>query len=250
MARATGSSRWLRCHRPRPDAGVRLLCFPPAGAGATAYAAWPRYLPEDVEVHAVQAPGREDRADEAPLTSVEQLIDALLPELAKLAEGPFVLYGHSMGALLAFEAARRAEAAWPHGPVLLAVSGLPAPDRLGRSSLHRQPDNRLLAHLAWLDGTGTALDERIARSVLPALRADIAVCENHSHTGGPPLRCPISAFVGAGDPSVDAAGMARWGHHTARGFGTRVLPGSHSFVETSRESMLEALVQDIAACLD
>lgn len=250
MPRTTDSSLWLRCHYPRPDAAVRLVCFPPAGAGATAYASWPRYLPEDVEVHAVQAPGREDRANEAPLTTVDLLMDALLPELRRQAAGrPFVFYGHSMGALLAFEAARRAEAQWPHGPVLLAVAGAPAPDRWGRSSLRLLPDNRLLEYLAWLDEAGSVLDDRVARSMLPVLRADIAVCENHTHAGGPPLRCPIAAFTGARDPSVDAAAVARWGI-TSVGFHTRALPGSHAFPETSRAAMLDALGQDITACLD
>jgi pyochelin biosynthesis protein PchC len=127
MPTKTGPSHWLRCYRRRRDFRARLFCFPHAGAGATMYSSWSEYLPEDAEVYGVQLPGHEDRADEAAFTTVEPLMNSLMPELRSLTRGPFALYGHSMGALLAFEVARRAELEWSHGPVLLAVSGFPPP---------------------------------------------------------------------------------------------------------------------------
>jgi medium-chain acyl-[acyl-carrier-protein] hydrolase len=230
-----------------------LFCFAHAGAGATVYSSWPQHLQEDIEVYGVQLPGREDRADEVPFASVEPLMNALMPELRSLARCPFVLYGHSMGALLAFEVARRSVAEWGYGPALLAVSGFPAPDRLSCTGppLHQLSDEQLLEHLARLEGPRASLDDqRVIDSILPVLRADIAACENYTYTGSPPLRCPISAFAGARDPSIAAAGLARWGFHTKGGFNARVLPGSHFFIEASRRELLNALSQDIVACLD
>ncbi len=245
-------ARWLRCPRPRPDARARLFCFPHAGAGATTYVSWAQHLPEDVEVWAVQLPGREERSREPAFTHLAPLLDALEPALRGAAAAPFALYGHSMGALIAFEVARRAEAAWGHGPVLLAVSGLAAPDRpRAGPPLHELPDDELLAHLAQHEGEHDGLaDPSVRASVLPTLRADLAICERYVFTQGPPLRCPISAFVGTRDTTVAPAGLARWGFHTRRGFQTRALPGAHFFHDASRRQMLDALRQDLTVALD
>src|SRR5918912_669489 len=100
-------SRWVQVSSPRPDARLRLICLPPAGGGASRYRDWAALLPEDIEVVPVQLPGREGRFTEDPFTSMEQLTGPLLDGLASYLTRPFALFGHSMGAFIAFELARR-----------------------------------------------------------------------------------------------------------------------------------------------
>src|SRR5437763_742261 len=113
---------WLRPMAARATARARLFCVPYAGAGASVFTRWPRLLPDHVEIVAVQLPGREDRAAEAPFELVEPLVDALVPVLRRHLDRPYGLYGHSMGALVAYETARRLTA-MGRGPQLLVASG-------------------------------------------------------------------------------------------------------------------------------
>src|SRR4051812_1322263 len=115
-------SAWLVCRSRRPEARLRLICFPYAGVGASIYRRWPAALPADIEVWAVQNPGRENRIREKPSTSIDELVDAIRGELGSLLERPFALFGHSMGAVLATELARKLHVAGIE-PVHLIVSG-------------------------------------------------------------------------------------------------------------------------------
>ncbi|MGA8518751.1 MAG: alpha/beta fold hydrolase, partial [Pseudonocardiaceae bacterium] len=107
MAQRAARSSWAHISRPRPAARLRLICLPAAGGGASRYRDWPAHLPDGVEVVSVQLPGRENRFDEQPIDSMDQLVGSLLDGLAGNLIAPFALFGHSMGALIAFELARR-----------------------------------------------------------------------------------------------------------------------------------------------
>ncbi|MGH3530086.1 MAG: thioesterase II family protein, partial [Pseudonocardiaceae bacterium] len=132
MTQPPARSRWVQISRPRPGARLRLICLPPAGGGASRYRNWPTHLPEEVEVVSVQFPGRENRFNEPPIESMTQLVDLLLDELAGYFTRPFAFFGHSMGALIAFELTRRLR---PSGvaPVHLFASGCRAPHLPSRS---------------------------------------------------------------------------------------------------------------------
>jgi pyochelin biosynthesis protein PchC len=94
---------WLRCYRPVDDPAIRLVCFPHAGGAASAFLPFTRRLDADVEVLAVQYPGRQDRRGEPFVDSVNGLVDGLLPALLTRADRPLAFFGHSMGATVAFE---------------------------------------------------------------------------------------------------------------------------------------------------
>jgi medium-chain acyl-[acyl-carrier-protein] hydrolase len=235
---------WFPPPRAAP-ADVRLLCLPHAGAGASVYRAWRDHLPpERVAVVPLQPPGREMRFREPPLTDVQPLVAQLVEALLPVLEPPYAIYGHSLGALVAFELARALRRARAPQPLGLLVSARPAPQlpRL-RPAAHLLPDADLVAELERLGGIPAeiAVDETLLDFLMPLLRADLEVNEDYAYRHEPPLACPIAAFAGRDDPRVPAAEMEPWRAQTDAGFELHVLPGGH-FVPFERADLLAPLI--------
>lgn len=211
-------------------APIRALCFAHAGGGASAFGSWPEVFAPEVELRAVSLPGRERRLADPPYTKLATLVDALASELAQTFERPVALVGHSMGALVAFELARKLSADGAAAPVLLVVAGHRAPQLPpSRPPLHRLPERRLVAELVHLGGIDRAVldDEELRGIVIPSLRADLEVCETYTHQPGAPLDCPILAVVGASDPLVTIGDVAAWHMQSRARFTLRVIRGGH-----------------------
>ncbi|HWV57188.1 MAG TPA: alpha/beta fold hydrolase [Longimicrobiales bacterium] len=239
------STTWLIRQKPRPDAVIRLFCFPHAGVGASAYRAWATALPEDIELCAVQPPGRESRLREPPYTSVDALVagafDALLPEL----EPPFAFFGHSMGATVAFELARRLAESGRPSPVWLFVSGrrgprLPDPDPPLRELSDTAFVDRILARYGGIPDE--ILRHRdLLELLLPGLRADIAALETHKYRPGELLGCPITAFGGTSDDRARPVELAAWRTETTGPFDLKFFPGDHFYLEHARGAVIDAI---------
>ena len=185
---------------PRPVAKprVRLYCLPYAGGSASAYHAWARALPDDVELSGVQLPGRSLRIHEPPLRRLPELLRALLPRLERQ-DAPYVLFGHSMGALVAFELARGLRHLGAPPPAGLIVSGSRAPERRGAShDLHRLPDEDFLRELRRFEGLPEEVlrDPELLALTLPALRADFEMIETWQSEPEPPLPVRMAALGG------------------------------------------------------
>jgi medium-chain acyl-[acyl-carrier-protein] hydrolase len=241
-------SPWTRIVRPRPAARLRLICLPWAGGGASGYRDWPAHLPDDVEVVAVQLPGRESRLGEPPVTSMEPLVAGLAAGVRGQLDRPFALFGHSMGALIAFELARRLRS-MGREPVRLLVSGARPPHLPSRRARdrHTLPDQEFVATVRELGGMPPeVLDSPdLLDLVLPALRGDFALVEGYAWRAGPALHCPISAFGGVEDDEVGRDDLAAWSRHTTGSFRRHLLPGGHFFVNSSRESLLQIVAAEV-----
>ncbi|WP_406181088.1 thioesterase II family protein [Streptomyces sp. NBC_01006] len=240
----TGTVRgggWLTVPRHRDGAAVRLYCLPWAGSGASAYRPWARTFPASVEVVPVALPGRERRLREEPLRTVDALADALVPVLRADIDRPYALFGHSMGALIAFEAALRlTRDGLP--PARLFVSGSRAPHRpLHYGGLHTlAPGPFLEAVRRFQPEPGGALDDdELAELFLPTLHVDFAAAETYRRPSDTRVACPVSAFGGDADPLVDAADVAAWRLHTSGPFTSYSIEGGHLFVTTRERRMCE-----------
>lgn len=242
-AHSTGSA-WLPFATPRPQARLRLFCFPYAGGGASAYRTWAQDLPVSVDVFAVQYPGRETRMREDAHTDIEALVDDAVRGLRPWLDRPFCFFGHSMGALVAFEVARRLASREGRAPSHFFASGHRAPPLAYRNSLrHDLPEDEFRRKLRSLDGTPQqALESaELMDFIVPIVRADCAVCDSYRHVDPTPLPCPITVFAGADDVEARGEDIEAWRDFTRSGFSVRVFPGGHFFLQGARAQLLEAV---------
>jgi medium-chain acyl-[acyl-carrier-protein] hydrolase len=207
---------------------------------------WPQYFPDNVEVHPVELPGRQSRFNEAPVKRLSRLAPILAKDLERWLGPPFSLFGHSMGALVAFELARELRRKHQLLPARLIVSGYSAP-HLPRVSclLHALTDNLFLKQVALLLPPEVGSNQELMRLMLPTLRADFALCETYQYYPEPPLECAISAYAGNADLGVGFYGLSQWQLQTSRAFNCRLFPGDHSYLMASPQQLLKALKEDL-----
>ncbi|MCA1453650.1 thioesterase [Bradyrhizobium sp. BRP22] len=222
---------------------MRLFCLPYSGGSAMVYARWRRLLPSWIEVQPVEWPGRGARMDEPLATDPRKLAEQLASELHAQVDRPYALFGHSLGALVAFELAHSLLDRGAPVPVILFASGTEAP-AVRDGSRWRLPlsDEALLNELRNLQGTpDEALSNpEIMRAALPVLRADFLMCGAYSYRPRPPLPCAIHVFGGEDDDTGYESLMA-WKRETLAEFSLDILPGHHFFIHTQQARMLDLI---------
>lgn len=245
--REVEGSVWIRRLQP-PAAGPTLVCFPHAGGAATAYVPFARALAGDADVLALQYPGRQERLSERCIDDVDELVAAIVPELDGWLDEPFALFGHSMGAIVAFEVARVLERDRGVVPSGLFASGRRAPSTVRDERVHQGGDPSLLREIRRLGGTPASLldDEDVQQIMLPALRGDYKAIETYTWRPGPPLSCPIWALVGDADPLTTSPEAAAWASHTSAGFALHTLPGQHFYLATQLAAAAALVARHLA----
>jgi medium-chain acyl-[acyl-carrier-protein] hydrolase len=229
-------------------ARLRLFCFPYAGGGASVYREWHKLFPKEIEVCAVQLPGRESRGLEAPIHSLDQLVHSIADEIQPLLNMPYVFFGHSMGALIAFETARHISRKNKRTPDHLFVSGRSAPHLTHRyRKLHLLPDDELKDELKLLNGTPDAVlqNKELMDLILPRLRADFEVCETYRYTADKPINCPITAYGGKDDLAVSFESLAAWSEHTSHHADLKMFEGDHFFLHNEQDNLAQSLNSSI-----
>jgi medium-chain acyl-[acyl-carrier-protein] hydrolase len=232
---------------------VNLFCFCHAGGAASIFRLWPAGLPAWLEVWAVQLPGHGGRWREPPIASIPALVDAFIPVLLPHLQRPFAFFGHSMGAVLAFEIANallEREAVAPHH---LFVSSRRPPHMPGsENNLHVLPDHEFIQEIDRRYGgvPGEVLEStELLALLIPALRADITALETFRPSKRAALPCPISVFGGAQDPLVPRHHLDAWRDQTDGPFRVRVFPGGHFYLDSQREALLADLSATLAPIL-
>lgn len=216
----------------RGDHRHRLICFPHAGAGAGAYAEWAALLPPEIELAAVQLPGRQNRIAEDPVTEVAPLVRVLTQALRPVMDGPFSFFGHSGGAILAFELARALRDKGGPQPSHLFLSAQSAPGQRGAiQRLHDLSDEELTAEVVRLGGIEPEIaeDEDVMDALLMTLRADFELWENHHIEPGAPLDVPITVLSGDTDPRAPLDTLGAWREQTRARFETHLYQGGHFY---------------------
>ncbi len=248
--RGAARSPWLPPEPGRAEAPLRLYCLPHAGAGPLAFLGWERALAPEIDPVPLCPPGRERRYWDPPYCALPPYVAALADVLREDADRPYALFGHSVGALVAFELARALRATGAPDPVHLFVSGRIAPQLADpRPALHTLPDDALVRELVRFGG----LPENALRSpeildlVLPVLRADLAVNETYRHVPQPPLEIPVTVFGGAADPKVERDELWAWQEQAAGFFEVVQFEGGHFFTRDRREDLLAAIAARLVA---
>jgi len=247
-AARTLRSAWLRRPWPRERARVRLFLFAHAGGGASTYRDWSRLASRGVDVLMVQLPGREQRIFDPPYRSMSALVEAVTTEIAALADCPVAFFGHSLGALVAFEVARamspRLQAAVEH----LFVSAVAAPHRRSRAPNRLVSNRMLLSEVARLGGTPAAVldNQEMHGLALAALRADLAVFRSYRYRSAPPLSIPITALGGRHDPQVTVADLSAWKHQTRRSFAVELFDGGHFYLQDARPKVMKTILDALS----
>ncbi|MEV0263605.1 alpha/beta fold hydrolase [Streptomyces sp. NPDC050617] len=240
---AAGSAAGVRSRPARPQ----LFCLPHAGGSAAGFRPWRRRVGAHVRVHPVELPGRGARWDEPPPARLPALVADLAARVrAEADDGPYLLYGHSFGALLAYELAHALRNG-PGEPAALLVSGRNGPGVPHPAlPLHALPKERLIERLRTLDGVPAALvgKPELIDPFLPVLRADARIAELYRRGRHPVLNCPVHVFAGDRDPLADPAGLRRWAEETTAGCEVQTAPAGH--MVTGHPAFLAWLEQTVS----
>lgn len=235
---------WFPSIEESAGARMRLFSFPYAGGGASVFRDWTKHLPSGIAVCPVRLPGRETRLGEPPFDRMEDLLKALGEAIDPCLDQPFAYFGHSLGAVIAFELARSLRVE----PLCLLVSGARAP-QLRRDHVPPPPpaDEELIAELRRLDGIPKELLENreLMQLALLALRADTALYRNYVYQEAPPLHCPILAYGGLDDPRIAREDLEAWAEQTTQSFQLEMFAGGHFFLETHQAEFLKALARHL-----
>lgn len=248
-SRGSASPAFLR-PRPQPQARMRLFCFPYAGGSASIYHAWPALLPADVELVAVQYPGRATRVHEPPCIRLGDLLDGLETAIPPLLDLPFAFFGHSMGATVAHELTRRLRAAGKPLPRHLFLSGRGAPQLPStKRPIHALPEEEFLAAMREFNGTPSEILEHkeLMELLLPVIRADFEALETWQYLEETLCNVPISAFGGIADNGVPLEHLDAWAACTSARFKRHVFPGDHFFLHQHFPAMLNIVSRALAS---
>jgi medium-chain acyl-[acyl-carrier-protein] hydrolase len=249
-ARRSRPNPWIAHGAADREPRFSLICFPAGGGSGAFFRPWASgAVHAGLRVRPVQLPGRERRLGETPFRHLEPLVEALHLHLTDELSPPYALFGHSMGALVAFALARALARDGGPLPEVLVVAGFPAPDRFRprEEPTYLASDAKVVHRLQAFGGTPPAILENpeLMALVLPTLRADFSVVETYLHRPATPLPVPVVAYGGRGDPSVSPRDLAAWRDHTARPFRARLFPGGHFFLEEDRAGFLATLREDL-----
>jgi pyochelin biosynthetic protein PchC len=228
---------------PRPYARARVLLFPHCGGSASYYRSWVESAPWDIEFLAVQYPGREDRYAEPVAADMEGFIAALVADLPL--DGPpvpTILFGHSMGAVVAYEIARYLSAIG-ESPMGLVASAHPAPTLSRPGRIHLGSDEELIQELRRTEATHLDIldNPALIQAFLPIIRSDYRVAETYRPLPGALLRTPVTVLYGDRDSEIDQWEAEGWRDVTDGSCEFRLFPGGHFYVDEHRNSVIELL---------
>lgn len=238
---------WVIRYRQNPRARLRLFCFSYAGGGASVFRSWVDALLPEVEVCAIQLPGREYRIGEPAYKRLVPLVQVLADAISPYLDRPFAFFGHSMGALVSFELARQLRRMQKRQPVSLFLAAYRAPQLPNPNiKIYHLPEEVFKVVLR-AEGIPEMVlhNEELMQAMLPTLRADFELCDTYEYREEAPLWCPISIFGGLEDVRISASDLEAWSIHSDVAWRLTMLPGSHFFLHSAQALLLAAISRDL-----
>ncbi len=233
---------------PAATPGCRLACFPYAGGAAQIYRTWAAPLACETQLFAVEYPGRGRRRSTPMPTRLSDLAVEAADALSAVTQTPLVLFGHSMGALVAYEVAQRlSRLGQPPNGLIISAHRAPHFPR-AEPTAHLLPDRQFIEYLRSLNGTPAEIltNPEILSIVLPVLRSDLRLCAEYSPTVSSPLACPICVLGGLDDKMANRASLDAWSGYTKSRFEAHLFPGGHFFPFDGRDVFLPSIARLIS----
>ena len=237
-------STWFVNPAPRHNADLRIICFPYAGGNSSTYTPWIKLLPENIELIAVQPPGRSSRMGEPAFTDMDQLIEELLRVIPNLLTKPYIFFGHSLGSRVSFELMTRLQQKGYPLPLHFIASGSKGPHLQAKYDItYHLPDDEFIAKLATLNGTPQEVleNKELMALFLPLLRADFQIAECYRYSSDITFDFPITVFGGQEDVRVSLEDLQSWQTFFSPQADIQVFPGGHFFIESHTEVVLDKL---------
>lgn len=243
IAASSNNNHWIVIPRPNKTAKVRLFCFPYAGGSASIFRRWPEFLPDDIELLALQPPGREERFSEPLIDRLYDMVNAYVTAMSAFLDRRFFLFGHSIGARIAYEVAKNLGHA-RRRPLGLIVSAARAPHLPKDNPVYHLPDALLIQKIREMKGTPEEIlcNNELMQLLLPKLRADYTMADTAPlETGNVRLPCPLIALGGLHDTSVSIDQLAQWKKYTTGKFAMRLFDGDHFYIHSSGKSLSQVV---------
>ncbi len=248
--------KWIIRTRKVENPRMRLFCLPYFAGGASIFNTWHESLPDDIEICAVQFPGREERGDEKAYDDVTELVKRMTEIVEPLLTSPIAFYAHSSGAGIALEWARYLRKEKDVHPVKFMVGGWRSPDlvspfkfldKIADDEVYKEKNiPNIKGHLRSLEIPESVIDNKeVFNEMLPALRADILLGKRYKYYDDAPLNCPITAFAGTNDTVFSEDQIKAWKKHTSSQFNFRRVNGGHLFCRDNKEELLEFLMNEL-----
>ncbi|MFT5757213.1 MAG: medium-chain acyl-[acyl-carrier-protein] hydrolase [Alteromonadaceae bacterium] len=240
-------NKWFVIPKPNVHADLKLICFPYAGGSTSTYLSWVNYLPSNVELVIIQAPGRGSRIFEPLYSDMTALTDELVRLIPNVLNKPYIFYGHSLGSRVAFELMDKLSKLKHSSPQHFIASGSRGPHKLSeKKKVAHLPDSEFIDELYRLNGTPKAVidNKELMDLFLPVLKADFGIAEQYCYSGNTIFECPVSVFGGNEDIDIKSTDLICWQEHFSMKVDLHLISGNHFFVDSNKEVVLQK-VNDI-----
>ena len=242
---------WLHLFQNNPQASMRLFCFPHAGGAASFFRMWHQWLPDSIEVCPIQLPGRWERIHEPAFRSLEALMEAMTNPLQDYMDKPFALFGHSLGALIAYELVRKIQKVSDGLRLIhLFISSRRAPHvPAPQPYLHLLPDDQLLTSLSGRSAdhkAGGRQNLHMQKAFLSVIRNDYEMGETYTYSPGPLLSIPLTVFGGLQDPRLSIEQLQAWQAYTDKSFSIQMFEGKHFYIQNLEKEVIKVIAEKLS----
>lgn len=245
---------WIKYGNKNPDAKIRLFCLPYAGASASIYNKWQNEFGKLIEVQPIQLPGRENRYEEKYDTNVKDLVQNISVGIEQFLDKPFAIFGHSMGAILAYELSCEIYKRYAKKLTALFVSACRCPEQMSdyKPIIHNLPDDEFFKAVQGYNGIHPEFlqSKEFIQYFIPILRNDFKTVETYTYEKKSQLECPIIAYCGINDSNILTDQVIKWQDYTSDKFSYKIFEGDHFFINKFTKDICQDIEKNLMNILE